>query len=227
MYSFFVNIAAPTVWVVSAIELLLFIYLIYKSIKTRSLLLGIITMITFGLFYDAFITSLGTVIDASNIMILSQMRFVLHSALVPYLFFISVGSIKPKKAILISMWITTFVLIIIGLISICFTKYVVIDLAGISRLTINKEETNRIFTKIPTVINIISIIPLIAVGIYVLIKEKNVYLLLSGGLMLLFSAIGPMLKLTDFIFLLSMFGEIFMVIFLILYFMKKDKKNDA
>lgn len=221
MYNFFIKTAAPTVWIICGIELILLIYLVYKSIKSKSLFIYLVTAITFGLLYDSFITSLGTVIDASNIMFLSRLRFILHSSLVPLLFIISEEALNPKKQIKIAIVITTLVLITIGLVSIIFTKYSVIDFAGISRLTVNKEETAKIVTKIPTIINIVSIIPLIGIGIYILIKEKNIHLLLAGLLMFLFSAIGPIIKLTDFIFLISMFGEVLMIVFLILYRIKK------
>ena len=106
------------------------------------------------------------------------------------------------------------------------STYKVIDFAGISRLVVDKELTNKAFTKIPTIVNVIAVLPLIGVGIYVLIKEKNVYLLLSGGLMFFFSMIGPIVKLNDFLFLISMFGEICMILFIVLYYLKKEKKEE-
>ncbi len=223
MYNFFYNISGPTVWIISGIELLLLIYLIYKSIKTKSLFILLVTLITFGLFYDAFITSLGTEIDASNIMFLSKVRFILHATLVPLLFIISILTIKMKKPFKIAIYITTSLFIILGIICILFTSYEVINFAGISRLTVNKELTNKAINTIPTVINILAVIPLIVVGVYKLIKSKNIHLLLSGGLMFFFSMLPPIIKMNDFMFLISMFGEICMVFLLILYFNKENK----
>ena len=221
MYNFFTNISATSVWIVSGIELLLLIYGIYKSIKTKSLFVILVTIITFGLLYDAFITSLGTITSASNMIVLSKIRFILHGVLVPLLLIISTLVIKLKKAINIALYISTGIFIILGLISAFLSKYIVIDLANISRLTIDKELTNKFINTIPTILNIVSIIPLLILGIIVVIKEKNPYLLLSSGLMFLFSAIGPILGLSDFIFLLSMFGEICLVLFALLYCNKK------
>ena len=227
MYDFFMNIAAPTVWVVCGIELLLLIYSIYKSVKTKSIFIFLVTAITFGLFYDAFITSLGTVIDAASIMFLSRLRYILHVIFVPLLFIITILTINVKREIRITVEIITLAFIILGIICIIFTKYEVINFAGISRLVVNKELTNKAINTIPTVINIIAVLPSIGVGIYKLIKEKNAYMLLSGGLMFLFPMIGPILKLNDFLFLISMFGEICMIVFLILYFNKvTSKKRD-
>ena len=224
MESFFEAIACPTVWIISIIELGLFAYLVYKYVKTKSLFILLTAIITFGLFYDAFIISLGTLTSASNMLFLSRIRFILHGSLVPLLFLIAKESTPLKKNIKLAFYITTGIFIILGLVSSLVASYEVTTIANISRLVVNKELTPKIIQKIPTIINIVSIIPLIVIGIIELKKNKNVHLLLSGSLMFLFSLIGPVLGLFNYLFLLSMFGEICLIVFAILFHLKKEKE---
>lgn len=225
MNNFLEMIARPTVWIVSVIELLLLAYLVYKFVKTKSLFILMTAIVTFGLFYDAFIISLGTITSASNMLVLSKIRFVLHGGLVPLLFVISEQSIKMKKPLAITFYVVAAAFVILGIVNSFLAKYEVMELAGISRLVVNKEATKKIVQKIPVVLNIIAIIPLIVIGIIEIVKEKNVYLLLSGAFMFFFSAIGPIVKAYDYLFLLSMFGEVLMIVFAILFFIKKEKNK--
>lgn len=60
-------------------------------------------------------------------------------------------------------------------------------------------------------------IPLNIVGIAVWIRQKTPLLFLSGFLMFAFSALGPASGNFDLIFFISMFGEVCMVLCLLLY----------
>ena len=54
-------------------------------------------------------------------------------------------------------------------------------------------------------------------GVIVWIRKKTPHLFLSAFLMFVFSGLGPVTGNTDLIFFISMFGEMFMVLFLYLY----------
>ena len=59
--------------------------------------------------------------------------------------------------------------------------------------------------------------PLILAGLWIWIKRKRPSLFLAGFLMFAFSALGPATGNTDLIFLIGMFGEVFMVFFFLLF----------
>ena len=58
---------------------------------------------------------------------------------------------------------------------------------------------------------------MIIAGVIVWIRQKTPFFFLSGFLMFAFSALGPASGNADLIFFISMFGELFMVLFLYLY----------
>ncbi len=225
MEKIFNALTVPVVWIVSVIELALLVYLVYKFVKTKSLFILMTAIITFGLFFDAFIISLGSVISAEKMLFVSRVRFILHGGLVPLLFIIAEESIEMKKPLKITFFVLTGVFIAIGIVNSFLATYKVTELAGVSRLVVDKEVTPKIVQKIPTVFNVISIIPLIVIGIIQIKKNKNVHLLLSGALMFFFSVIGPVLGLFNYLFLLSMFGEICLIVFAILFYLKEDKRK--
>ena len=77
-----------------------------------------------------------------------------------------------------------------------------------------------------TLINVICVIYMIIVGIILYIRKKDYYFFLSGFLMLIFAAVGPATGTFYLIFLLSIYGEILMVIFLYLFFHFKDSSDN-
>lgn len=72
-----------------------------------------------------------------------------------------------------------------------------------------------------TIVN--ALIPLMAAGIYCWIKQKTSLLFLSGLFMFVFSALGPATGNSEFIFYISMYGEVLMVLFMYLYSRKADR----
>ena len=63
----------------------------------------------------------------------------------------------------------------------------------------------------------ILVVPLVLAGIAVWVKQKTPALFLSGFLMFAFSALGPATGNFDLIFFISMFGEVCMVLFFMVY----------
>ena len=62
---------------------------------------------------------------------------------------------------------------------------------------------------------------MIIVGIILFVKQREYYFFLSGLFMLIFSAIGSILGKSEFDYLISMYGEVLMIVFLYLFFKKK------
>ena len=73
---------------------------------------------------------------------------------------------------------------------------------------------------IDTVMNIGSVIYMIIASIILLVIKREFFYFLAGLIMLIFSAIGPASGNSDLNFLLSVYGEILMMIFLFVFFKK-------
>jgi hypothetical protein len=71
-----------------------------------------------------------------------------------------------------------------------------------------------------------TIIPVILAGIAVWIKQKTPLLLLAGVLMFAFAALGPATGNLDLNFLITMFGEVFLVGFFLLYARRKANNSN-
>ena len=79
------------------------------------------------------------------------------------------------------------------------------------------EGTPALAERFTRVLSYGTVVPLIAAGIAVWIKRKNPALFLAGFLMFAFSALGPATGNFDLIFLIGMFGEVFMVLFFLIF----------
>ena len=77
---------------------------------------------------------------------------------------------------------------------------------------------------IESILSFGTILPLLAFGVAAVIRKKGPFVLLGGLMMFVFSALGPATGNTDLIFYISMFGELLMVLFLLLYAKKEAKK---
>lgn len=221
--SFLDIITGPTILVIAALEVVLFVLLLRRFIKTKSLISLFAGLIAIGLAYDALIIDLGMWVNANNMLFLSRLRFVFHGLLTPLLFALSARSYKLSKPLVITLFSIMGALMLFGIIEGSLNVLTESTTASISRLAIDKETTPKILYKGSTIINIISIIPVIVIGIIAWVKQKNCYLALAGIFMFVFSAIGPAIGLTEYIFFISMIGEILMISFILLYDIKKDK----
>ena len=90
------------------------------------------------------------------------------------------------------------------------------EIAGVIRFA-SGETTPKWADMISSILSFGTVIPMMIVGVIVWIRQKTPHLFLSGFFMFLFSALGPATGNADLIFFISMFGELFMVLFLYLY----------
>ena len=72
--------------------------------------------------------------------------------------------------------------------------------------------------------NIGCVIYMLIVGIILLLKKLGYYFFLSGLFMLIFSALGPIIGKSNLNYLLSIYGEVLMILFLYLFFIKKKEE---
>lgn len=209
--------------VFAILDFLMCLILLWKGIQDKKAYVVEMSLIAFGLFYDAFICALSgllpeATIETQGFKAVSLMRYILHGLLIPLLFPICGYQIQSKKKVWIYIgYALCFVFMVLGVLQGCFTKLELHEVGRINRY-VTSADTPSWVKPINMLITIFPIIPLIATGIYVWIKRKRPYLFLSGILMFIFAALGGAIKdLKDLNFLISMVGEVFMTLFFLIH----------
>ena len=95
------------------------------------------------------------------------------------------------------------------------------QVAGVLRCT-SGEGTPGWAKAVSSVLSYGTVVPLIIAGIVVWIRQKTPALFLAGFLMFAFSALGPATGNFDLIFFISMFGEVCMALFFLIYAKQKE-----
>ena len=204
-------------WVIAALEALIVILALRGWRGEKKPLYLLTALVAFGLFYDALILALGGVMkEGALLLTLSRLRFVFHGALIPLLFAVCAYALDFNKTWKTVVWVFTGILIALGIAEGFATDLAVQHVAGIVRCT-SGEGTPAWASAVSTVV------PLIIAGVIVWARQKTPTLFLSGFLMFAFSALGPATGNFDLIFYISMFGEICMALFFLLYAKRKKE----
>ena len=215
MRSFLLSTMPAGLWIMTALNLLFLCLLLLLYRKTRDSLPLWVALVAFGLFYDALMLALGTVLAPSEpFRILSLFRFVLHCGLIPLLFPICSRMLGFSKKAHKIIWIATLVIMAVGITAGFSTVLEVKTVGGVVRFASADGLTPGWSTGIQNALSYGPVLILIAAGIAVWIRKKNPYLFLSGLFMFAFAALGPATGNFDLIFDISMFGEVFMALFL-------------
>ena len=211
----FLTASCPVaVWIITALEALFVILALRGWARKKEPLYLLTALVAFGLFYDALILSLGTVMQGGPALAaLSRMRYVAHGALIPLLFPICAYALNFNKTWKTVVWVFTGVLIAAGIAEGFATVLELRETAGLVRYA-SGDTTPGWANAISGVLSYGAVVPLILAGIVVWVRQKTPLLFLSGFLMFAFSALGPATGNFDLIFYISMFGESFMVFFL-------------
>ena len=191
-------------------------YLLKKEIILILLLIQI-----FGLLYDGVIILLGFSMSNNVLRFFNRLRFVFHGLLVPLLVVFCGYALNLKKMKFYINLIIAIILSILGIILGIIASLEIDEGKVIKRCTFSKDES-KLVKILFTLMNIGTVIYMIVVGILLYIKKKDYLFFLSGFFMFIFSAIGPATGNSDLNYLLSMYGEVLMVIFLYLFFHKKE-----
>jgi hypothetical protein len=218
----FLLVSCPVlIWVISALQTL-FTALTFRAFsKTRSILYLLAGLVGLGLFYDALIISLGSVLQPGPLFTgLSRFRFVAHGALIPLLFPFCAYALDFRKPWKILVWVFTCILVILGTAEGIATELTMQQVAGVTRYT-SGNGTPGWAQAVSGILSYGTVVPLILAGIVAWIRQKTPHLFLSGFLMFLFSALGPATGNFDLIFFISMFGEVCMMLFFLLYAARK------
>ena len=172
--------------------------------------------VTLGLILDAVIIGLGALLQTETLHAVSPVRFIAHGLLIPLLFPICGYALELKKPVMRVLWVLTVLLMAAGAAEGACTILELREIAGVIRFA-SGETTPKWADMISSILSFGTVIPMMIVGVIVWIRQKTPHLFLSGFFMFLFSALGPATGNADLIFFISMFGELFMVLFLYLY----------
>lgn len=217
MRELLLNSCPVMLWVIAAIHLL-FLLLAFRGWKrTKEPLYLLTALVVLGLFYDALILACGTVLrEGALLSALSRFRFVFHGALIPLLFPICACALNFNKTWKTIVWVFTGALIVLGIAEGFVTDLAAQQAAGIVRYT-SGDATPGWAQAVSGVLSYGTVVPLVLAGIVVWIRQKTPALFLAGFLMFAFSALGPATGNFDLIFYISMFGEVCMALFFLLY----------
>ena len=223
MREILLRICPVALWVIAALECLFMILALRSCDKGKKPLHLLTGLVAFGLFYDALIIALGSKLGEGTLfMVLSRLRFVFHGALIPLLFAICAYALDFNRTWKTIVWIFTGILIVLGIAEGFATDLNVQQVAGVLRCT-SGDGTPGWAKAVSSILSYGTVVPLIIAGIVVWIKQKTPALFLAGFLMFAFSALGPATGNFDLIFFISMFGEVCMALFFLIY--AKQKKQ--
>ncbi len=216
MREFILNYGNIIVIALAVIDFILMLALLTTPGQNKGLAL-IMTLVALGLCYDAGVVAVGSILRDNPLLVtLSQVRYLLHGFMVPLMVPISLYALQPTGKGKIFTWLITLVLLAAGIAFGYFTKIEPVEIANIFRYTASAE-TPKWASILDRVMTIGSIIPLIFSGVIVLINQKNIALLFSGIVMVVFSALGPLTGNADLTFLIGMVGETLMLVFFLLH----------
>ena len=215
-------------WAITVVHALILLLSIRGYGKSRQPLYLLLAFLSFGLCYDALIQALGTALgEGSALFFLSRFRYVFHGALIPLLFPICAYALNFKRPWRIAAWVLTGVVMVLGIAQGFATVMVPEKMAGILRMASDKEATPAWAGAVSMLLAFGTILPVILAGIWVWIRQKTPLLFLAGFLMFAFAALGPASGNLDLNFLITMFGEVFLGLFFLLYAGHKTKKENS
>ncbi len=205
-------------WFITVAELC-FTYLLFsRYAKTKNVIFLLSGLICVGLTYDALALALGCFMTESAVFLaISRLRYVFHGGLIPLIFLICAYALDFKGFWKTAAWIITGVLIALGIADGCIRQLGVANVAGICRyISVSAPAWAEIVNSLLT---FGTVIPMMIAGIVVWVKQKTPHLFLSAFLMFAFSGLGA--ACLELMFYISMYGELLMALFLMLYADKK------
>ena len=204
------------IWIIVAIEAILGVSLAAAYKKDRRPIINCMILVDFGLLVDALLINLGGFFDGGLPEPISRLRFILHGMLIPLLFPICGYALKLKRKVMSVIWALTAVVMVLGLAEGMSITLELIQIGDVVRH--NSADSSPAWAEtIRSFLSFGTVIPLIIVGIAVWIKQKTPTLFLSGFLMFAFAALGPATGNFDLLFVITMIGEVLMVLFFMLY----------
>ncbi|WP_029233219.1 hypothetical protein [Butyrivibrio sp. VCB2006] len=206
---------------ITTIELIFAAVLLKRYLRTKRPLTLCVLLICIGLFIDAFFITIGGPAGGLPDYI-GTFRFMAHGLLVPILIPVCGYGLKCKPLTMKILWAITAVISILGLSHAFAIQLETVNFEGIIRHTMGSA-TPMWAMIVSYLLSFGTVIPLIISGIVIWKKQKNPFLFLSGILMFFFAGLGPAIGKMDLLFIFSMFGEVLMIVFALLYIIKDEK----
>ena len=221
MRNILMSICPIAIWCIVILEAVI-AYLLFRQWQKKKQMIALLSfLVTIGLIIDALLIGLGSVLSEGLLALLSPIRFIAHGLLIPLLFPVCGYALNLKESLMRIVWIVTGLLMAAGAAEGACTVLELKEMAGVVRY-VSAEATPGWANLISMVLSFGTVIPMMIIGVIVWLRQKTPYLFLSGFIMFVFSALGPATGNADLIFFISMFGELFMVLFLYLYALKRD-----
>ncbi len=206
-------------WAVRALCTLEFAFgllLLRAYLKKKRVILLLMACMSFGLFYDALVLSVGNHLGHSALHGFSRLRFVFHGMLLPLMLPICAEALDLPKPAKRAVGVLTAVLMAAGAVCGFRTDLEETEIAGIMRC-FSSEATPAFAEKFLMMLSSGGAAALLLSGLAVWIRKKNPLLFIGALLMFVFEALGPATGNTDLIFLIGMFGECSLALFYYLY----------
>ena len=153
------------------------------------------------------------------LLFFNRLRFIFHGLLVPLLIIFSAYALNVIGKYFYIHLSINIILSLIGVIIGIITKLKIVEDTVLKRCNFS-EDASKFDLIMINIMNIGCVLYMIVVGVLLFIKKKEYFFFLSGFFMLLFSAIGPAVGMSELNYILSIYGEILMIIFLYLFFKK-------
>lgn len=220
MRDFLFASCVPALWIISAFHIVFMVMTFSRYRKTKNILFLLTGILTFGLFYDAFILALGTFMTEGPLLqALSRLRYVLHGTLIPLIFPLCIHALGGNSFGKKLVWVLTCVLIALGLADGCVRSIGAVTVAGVCRYaSVSAPAWAEIVNSLLT---FGTVIPLMIAGLVVWKKQKTPTLFLAGFLMFAFSGLGA--ACLELMFYISMYGEVLMALYFYLYALRREK----
>lgn len=209
------------IWLLVVCELLVAVNLFKNYLSTKNTMSLCVFLISVGLMIDALFIVIGGLFDNGLPENVSRIRFICHGGLIPLILPICGYSLKAGKRVMNILWGLTAVIVVLGVAQGFALNLELVTRGDIVR-HVMADSSPAWARAVSRALSFGTVLPLIGSGIAVWVKQKTPYLFLSGVLMFAFAAIGPATGHMDLIFLISMFGEVFMILFAFLYIINDD-----
>lgn len=204
------------IWVIVALEAVLAVLLIASYARSRSAMTLCMLLIDLGLMVDALLINVGGMVPGGLPEGLSRVRFVCHGVLIPLMFPICGYALRAGKGAMRALWVVAAVVMVLGLAESLSIHLDQQQLGAVVR-HVSGDTSPAWAEAVSSLLSFGTVIPLMIVGVVIWVRRRTPQLFLAGFLMFAFSVLGPATGNFDLIFVISMVGEVLMVLFFYLY----------
>ncbi len=221
MREIFLNYGLYMVWGLALVEAVLTVLFFMDFDKKKEWIIFFMGLLAVSITYDAIIIGIGVFTAEPILRVLSRMRFIFHGLLVPLNIAICSYALYLRGKPKIVVWIITGLLMALGAVAGFKREIDVVDFAGMIRF-VSVSPKDYWTEKVNSLFSFGTVLPVIITGIYLIIKRKQPEIFLAGFLMFASIIVSVATGNADLIFLISMFGEMFMLLFYMIY----EKKHE-